>query len=361
MSDDEDEEDTYFEPMVISRSSVVGRIMTKWLGAVRVRMGGEFPRPSARKEMERYVDKLRRIKLKKGKKKIAGMAADPVLEREAQWEVNVNAATKAIGLRWLRMARDSCDRKFKEKGEKLRQDIKEMLKKVQEQDDWFFGAEFRLEGNGLQTEGIDLRDDFRNLAAEIAVKIRKIEADFEEFEKERREEIDRGREAFEKKIEDYNAATGMEMAKRAAELQTFLANKRVEFNAEQKKAREETGATSTEMQESHRKGLDDIEEQLRSEQQAAEEKRAAYEAGERTFFDAKEKLKEQVIVDRKLMATDNILRLKKETSDKTKAKEADWQMRTSRWMATAIRKVEIKEKEDADAEVQKKKRRRNVV
>jgi hypothetical protein len=62
ISDDEDEEDVIFEPMVISRSSVVGKIMAKWLGAVRTRLGGEFPRPAARKEMERYVEKLRRVR-----------------------------------------------------------------------------------------------------------------------------------------------------------------------------------------------------------------------------------------------------------------------------------------------------------
>lgn len=46
-----------------------------------------------------------------------------------------------------------------------------------------------------------------------------------------------------------------------------------------------------------------------------------------------------MIIDRKLMATDATLRLRKETNEKTKAKEADWQNRTAKWMAVAARKV----------------------
>lgn len=362
VSSDEDEEDVYFEPMVISRSSVVGRIMAKWLTAVRTKLGGEFPRPQARKEMERYVEKLRRIKLKKGKKKVAGGAEkdDDYSDRMAEWEVKVNAATKAISLRWLRMARDSVEKKFRERGEKLREDIKEILKKIQEQDDWFFGAEFRLEGEQLLNSGVDLRDDQRNLAAEVAVKVRKIENDFDGFEKEKRDDINRDRAAFETTIEDHNAKAQMESAARVAELNHFLESKRVEFNMEQKKAREELGAAPTEMQDRHRQALADIEEQIRVEQQEFEGRRAAWEQEQRSVYDQKERLKEQVIIDRKLLATDNILRLKKETTEKTRSKESEWQGKASRWMATASRKVEVKEKEDAEVEVMKKKRRKNV-
>lgn len=68
----------------------------------------------------------------------------------------------------------------------------------------------------------------------------------------------------------------------------------------------------------------------------------------------------QVVTDRKMLATDNILKIKKEVTEKTKAKEQEWQNNVARWLATGTRKIEIKEKEDADAELQKRKRRRNV-
>lgn len=361
VSSDEDDEDVYFEPMVISRSSVVGRIMAKWLGGVRTKMGGEFPRPSARKEMERYVEKLRRIKLKKGKKKVrGGEKEDDFSDQMSGFEVKMNAATKAIGLRWLRMARDSVEKKFRDRGEHLREDIKDVLKKIQEQDDWFFGAEFRMEGEDLLSSGVDLRDDQRNLAAEVAVKVRKIEADFEGFEKEKREDLDRDRAVFEATIEEHNAKAQLANAARVAELERYLETKRSEFSLEQKRAREELGAAPTEMQDRHRQGLADIEEQIRNEQQGAEGRRAAWELEQRSMYDQKERLKEQVIIDRKLMATDNIIRLKKETNDRTKAKEGEWQGKAAKWMATASRKVEVKDKEDADAELQKKRKRKPV-
>jgi hypothetical protein len=96
-------------------------------------MGGDFPRPEARKEMERYVERLRKIKLKKGRRKVRGQGDDPMRDREAGWEVKMSAASRAIGLRWLRMARDSVERKFKDKGERLREELRENLKKIQEE------------------------------------------------------------------------------------------------------------------------------------------------------------------------------------------------------------------------------------
>ena len=48
------------------------------------------------------------------------------------------------------------------------------------------------------------------------------------------------------------------------------------------------------MQERHRQLLLDIEDQIGSEQQRAEDERAKWEAEQRVFYDQKERLKEQV-------------------------------------------------------------------
>lgn len=240
----------------------------------------------------RYVEKLRKLKVKKGKRKVAGV--DPLSEEQSDWEVHATAATKALGLRWLRMARENVEKKHKEKGDRLREDLKNNLMKVKEEDDWFFGAEFRLEGEALLRAGQDLRDDQRNLNAEIAVKVRKIEIDFEQFEKEKQVDINHDRAKFESTIAEYNANFGAATQNRIAELERYRENKRLEFQMEEKKAREELGAASTEMQEAHRKALYDIDDQLRDEQQNAEEKRAAFEADKRLVYDQKEALQIQV-------------------------------------------------------------------
>ena len=47
ISDEEEDEEPIFDPMVVARSSAEGRMMSKWLGAARTRLGGAFPRPRA--------------------------------------------------------------------------------------------------------------------------------------------------------------------------------------------------------------------------------------------------------------------------------------------------------------------------
>ena len=69
ISDDESDEEEHviFEPMVVTRTSAEGKVMSKWLNAARKRLGGVFPRPNARAEMEEYAAKMREYKLRKAK------------------------------------------------------------------------------------------------------------------------------------------------------------------------------------------------------------------------------------------------------------------------------------------------------
>ena len=67
-SDDDEDEQVIFEPMVVTRTSAEGKVMSKWLNAARRRLGGTFPRPNARAEMEEYAAKMRAYKLRKDKK-----------------------------------------------------------------------------------------------------------------------------------------------------------------------------------------------------------------------------------------------------------------------------------------------------
>jgi hypothetical protein len=48
-----------FEPVVVTRTSPEGRMMSKWLVGARKKIGGPFPRPDARKQMERYAQVLK--------------------------------------------------------------------------------------------------------------------------------------------------------------------------------------------------------------------------------------------------------------------------------------------------------------
>ena len=55
LSSDESDDDVMFDPMVVVRTSAEGRMMSKWLGAARRKLKGEFPREQARAQDRKSV------------------------------------------------------------------------------------------------------------------------------------------------------------------------------------------------------------------------------------------------------------------------------------------------------------------
>lgn len=61
--------------------------------------------------VDRYVERMRKRKLQGGKQDIAGTKEeDP---RTKDWIVELNAASRALAVRWLRAAREGLDGKFR--------------------------------------------------------------------------------------------------------------------------------------------------------------------------------------------------------------------------------------------------------
>lgn len=360
ISDEESDEDVAFDPMIVVRESGEGRMMSKWLNAARRRLGGEFPRPDARAQMERYAEKMRRRKLRGGKTKIAGeeTLGEQMDEQAAKWTVRINAASRAIALRWMRKAQDEISAKFRAKGETLRSDVERTVRAMPPEEDWYFGAALREEGSALQDKGEVLFQDQRTIEAETTVKIRRIEADFEAFEQEQKADIDSARAEFEGKMAQAADAANLEVEMRTRELQRNKDERRKELEAEEAKAKEEDGAASTEMMEKHRRVLEDMDGQIRQMQTRAEKARLEAETAERTYFDQSEKLKKQAIIDRRITAIQNIRRIRKTAMEKVRSDEADWQGRAARWLYQARRKVELKAREDAEAAAAKRRKKR---
>ena len=162
-------------------------MLSKWLDAARKRLGGTFPRDAARAEMEAYAEKMRRRKLKGGKQAVAGVVEDETTEaaRLEKRVVRLSQASTSLARRWLRAAQDSIQARFRERGKKLRDDCEECLGEMPEEDEWFYGADLRFEGRQVLTRGDALRADQLTLEAEAAVRVRRIEADFQVFEAEK--------------------------------------------------------------------------------------------------------------------------------------------------------------------------------
>jgi hypothetical protein len=355
ISSDEEDDDMEFEPIVVSRSSPVGRMMSKWLVAARKKIGGQFPRPDARKQMNKYMEKLRQQKLKKSKKPSKEDQAKVPGAME-QDQLRFSAATTALAQRWIRMARESLDSKFRLKSGNLKDETDRVLDQMPEEDDWYFGAALRLEGKDLLRKGASLEADRRTLEAEAALKIHKIQSDIDNYVKERSTEIDRERKAFETKLAQKRDRVALDIELRNAELEKTKEIKKREFTQIERTAKEEMGAAPTELVQSHRAQLQAIDNQMFVEQKAAEKKREEEERDARTMFQRTEDIKIAEVERRKAAASGNATRIREELAAKVKAAEAEWQAQTAKWLLVARRKVQVKKKEDDDAKQVKKKR-----
>tara|TARA_B110000090_G_C13395498_1_gene451072 strand:- start:637 stop:3744 length:3108 start_codon:yes stop_codon:yes gene_type:complete len=188
-SDDDEDEQVIFEPMVVTRTSAEGKVMSKWLNAARRRLGGTFPRPNARAEMEEYAAKMRAYKLKKDKKdrKAKGfISSDDDDGSMTKLKVGkINAASKALAQKWLHEAR-----KYKKTQDKLRRqnmltDLKKLKLDITVAADWFYGTELRLSLESLVVQGEALNEKRRELMGEAKMKQRDLEDDLEAFKVEK--------------------------------------------------------------------------------------------------------------------------------------------------------------------------------
>eukprot|EP00633_Aureoumbra_lagunensis_P003266 CAMPEP_0197301142 /NCGR_PEP_ID=MMETSP0890-20130614/49982_1 /TAXON_ID=44058 ORGANISM="Aureoumbra lagunensis, Strain CCMP1510" /NCGR_SAMPLE_ID=MMETSP0890 /ASSEMBLY_ACC=CAM_ASM_000533 /LENGTH=531 /DNA_ID=CAMNT_0042780345 /DNA_START=635 /DNA_END=2230 /DNA_ORIENTATION=- len=367
VSSDESDEDVIFDPLVVTRSSPEGRMLSKWLTAARMRLGGEFPRPDARAAMERYAEKMRKRKLAGGKKKIAGVEKEEdkkKSEEEAQQQrfekrvLRLSAASTALARRWLRAAQDSLTKRFSDKGKQLRDDLAKTLSNMPEEDEWYYGADLIHAGRVLVERGERLQNHRLTLEAQAAVRVRRIENDFNEYEREQRENISNEREVFENNLATHAERAKYDLQLRLQELERERDKRREQCEEEEKKAREEEGAASTELLEKHRQIMHEIEDEIRREALDADKSKAIHDEEQRIFFRKSQDLAEHAILDRRMSAVTNIREIRKELADTVHKDEATWQADTAKWLNTGKRKVELKRLEDAENEAAKRRKRK---
>jgi hypothetical protein len=360
ISSDEEDDEVHFEPIIVTRTSPEGRMMSKWLLAARKKLGGLFPRPDAKRQMDRYAQKLRDLKMKKATEMAKKGETEEAVGDEAVNDFEkqtFTAATQALALRWIRLARDSLEARFREKSGKIRDNLASTLGNMPEEDDWYFGAGLRLEGSHLLARGRALDDDRRTLEAEAAVKINRINSDLEQYSTDRDAELHRERDAFELKLAQQADRTALDIEIRHAELQRLRESKAVEFAQIEKKAKMELGAAPTEMTQSHRNQLIDIETQMVTERERAEGQMAFDQGEARVMFDRAEKIKLNELTNRKIFAGNNTARIRETVAKKAHAAELEWQQISSKWLTIGQKKVEVKKKEDAEANKGKRARR----
>lgn len=203
---------------------------------------------------------------------------------------------------------------------------------------------------------MDLSNDRRTLEAEAAIKIRKLETDFKDFNESKETEMGRERHSFEQNVAERNDRSNIAVETRMAELLRSREEKRIEFDKEEKRAAEEQGAAPTEMIQAHRNHINEMEAQAKAEKKKTEDNHADAIRTSRIMFDKGEKMQRDEVARRKQMVYDNIERIRTELAAKIKASESDWQNECGKWLTIGKKKVQVKQREDTETKKIKKKR-----
>jgi hypothetical protein len=150
-SDDESDDAVHYDPLVLTRASNEGVLLTKWLAASRLKLGGKFPKKHAAEATQRYLEKLRQKKPGiTGPARLTHATSDEIPKFD---EVNVGTPGVRILRQWLRSAQQNSRSRYETRAEEIRSDLQETLSWVSPDDDWYFGSELRLQGNALKIEG----------------------------------------------------------------------------------------------------------------------------------------------------------------------------------------------------------------
>ena len=115
----------------------------------------------------------------------------------------------------------------------------------------------------------------------------------------------------------------------------------------------ELGAAPTELIQSHRMQLNDIDEMMQSERNRLEAQHASNVRVSRNMFDREETIKRTEIERRKKQCGDSCARIRDELENKAKNAEADWQSQTLKWLNVAKKKIQVKQNEDRNAKAAK--------
>ena len=353
-SDEEDDDDSEFDPVVVSRTSAEGRMMSKWLTAARKKLGGSFPRPDARAQVEQYAQRLRDYKFKKAKKlglqnlKPGSTTAAPIPSttispRNADL---YTAATKALAIRWVRLAKNNVENKRRNRAHVVLGDLEKILDEMGAENDWYYTGALRLEGEDLYKEGKQLQENRSVLESEATLKISKIENERNKVIHDLEVEIENEKKIYELKVTQHKKDADDEMDKRMKEIEATRDAKKAEFDEQQKQAEVKFGFVPPDMIQSHTKRLVDYDEQIKLEKIKMLRKHENEVRENQAVYDKLQNFRKNEIERKKAQATEKTNSIQNELSLRIRGNESEWQINTLKWNTIARKKVESKLNED---------------
>jgi hypothetical protein len=360
-SDEEGEDDdaAMFEPLVVARASAEGKLLSKWLGAARRRLGGSFPRPQARVEMERYAKRMRDRQAAKSQKalerrvaKARSAAAAKRAEAEAEaadmnsrlGRVVLNAASKAVMLRWLGGAKQGLDKRERDRAVALRTELEKTLSHLKEEDDWYYGSETRLNGERLAREGKSLLQKRQDLETEEAQKARKLQRECDAFLELHGDELERLRDAMEKTLEQMRESSKRRMEDRIREITAAKREREVMFS------REEAGVVGAEliaMQKEHAAELEGLDRSIEEVRERRRQQIAQKSVDMQSDLGAKERQTHEKMEEKRASTNRRLASLREDYQRQRKLLEETWRAATREWVSHVTRKIQTRAAEEA--------------
>jgi len=355
ISSDEDEEELRFDPLIINRFSDEGKMMCKWLESARKRMGGEFPRPIAKEQVDQYVNRMRQKKLKgvPNYKNQASLISNAVKDTEEEerkdfnWgELKLSNTSKTLALRWISLARVNAFRLFLEKGDEIRSLLRSSLNSMNLEDDWYFGQTFRMDGENLSQEGYILSQNRINREADETVQVQNVASERDNFEQEITEKINSKKIIMEAHISENAEKANKQMELRCQELHKNSENIKLKIQEEERREREEEGAISSEMATLHKETMQEADALIRVEVEKHEYELQNKNVARKKVFAQEEAVLLRSIEDQNRQSQMNISNIQRMNRSSVQSSEREWRGRTATWLHTATRKVRLKAEEE---------------
>ena len=349
VSSDEDFEGVQFDPLMVARSSVEGRLLTKWLHAARRRLGGAFPRPHARKEMDLYAAKLRRGKADAGRKaarrrrrkELAAQGDDDVPEFGP---VYPSAATTAIAVKWLHKSRDQLLQKERNKAKAIMDDLEDVLEEMPEELDWFFTTDVRLRGEKLVQQGLELAAERKKVEIEEDSKVRAVEFENKQFKKRKDQEVDEAREDMERAMANLRQSTSIMADERIAELTRKKKDMEMDWKSTEDDLRPEE---KKEAFHKHHADMAAIDASIQRVRDMRERKLEEEETKLRNNISEMKTNNAKVLREREQASHRKVTAIHMEYMARIREMESQWRESSRKWARDGKRKIEAKAVEDA--------------
>ena len=369
-SDESDEEEgCLFDPLIVLNTSFEGRMLLKWLGIAREKLGGDFPRPGSKEQIELYLKHLKKRTIQERKSGISIMykqtnAFSKVENNDDsidQFEpIEISEKATFIISNWLKSAQLISFKRFEDRGDEVRNQLRCILDKINAVDDWFFGREMRINGLNLKEEGDKLKEEAKEKENELNKKIEHSKNCTKHFMIDIENTIQRKQIEMQKLLSDSLFESQIEMEMRSRELSRALDELKKMHSEEKVHACESEGAVSSSIISRQNEEVIRLQTVMSEELATSKEKwdlktneiQQQFEREELALVRSK---RERVRDDQ---STIKMLEMK--FRSEFHPKENEWRSEASQWILWAERKLDKLESEYRVSNMNAKKRKKRM-